>query len=174
MPWCVGQRLFQAIALATIAVSTACTSADSSAMTEESPVLAMVPPAASALPSATPIPGTDAAIQRWFLSNDALKVRFNDALLRAQRGVAAGDAAECKPLDTAARAQLAALPALQRLPLAGQELAATIQAPVTTFAAAATACLAKDFAAAQVALDAGVVQQADAQAAVDEILEGEY
>jgi hypothetical protein len=163
----------QLIALATIAVATGCTNPSSSATTEESQVAAVATPAASVAPRATPIPGTDAAIQRWFLDNDAAKVRFNDALLRARRGVAAGSAAECKPLDTAARALLAALPALQRLSPAGQQLAATIQLPVTTFAAAATACLVKDFAAAQVALDAGVVQQAEAQETIDEILEGE-
>lgn len=123
--------------------------------------------------TATPIPGTDAAIQRWFLNNESVKIKFNDALLQAQRAVAGGKAAECKSLDTAARALLAALPALHRLSVAGQKLAATIQPPVTTFADAATACLARDFLAAQTTLEAGVVQQADAQETIDEILDGE-
>lgn len=123
--------------------------------------------------AARPIPGTDAAIQRWFLDNEGRKVKFNDALLRAERAVAGGDAAGCRPLDAAARALSAALPALGRLSPAGQQLAATMQAPLTTFAAAAAACLANDFAAARNALDSGVVQQADAQQRVDEILDGD-
>jgi hypothetical protein len=121
---------------------------------------------------ATPIPGTDPAIQRWFLSSGAVKVAFNNALLRAERGVASGSAADCQPLDTAVRALSAALPKLGALSPAGQKLAAAIQPPVSTFRAAATACLAKDFAAAKTSLDTGVRQQAEAQGTVDEILDG--
>ena len=120
-----------------------------------------------------PIPGTDAAIQRWFLDNGDAKVRFNDALLQATRAVANGGARGCQPLDVNARALMASLSALGRLSEAGQKLAAAMRGPLTTFAAAATACLDQDFVAAQTALDAGIVQQADAQASVDEILEGE-
>jgi hypothetical protein len=123
--------------------------------------------------AARSIPGTDAAIQRWFLDNGAVKVRFNDALLQAQRAVASADAAGCRPLDAGTRALAAALPALGRLSPAGQKLTAAMQPPLTTFAAAATACLANDFAAAQAALDSGVVQQAEAQESVDEILDGD-
>ncbi|HEV2886027.1 MAG TPA: hypothetical protein VGX49_03885 [Jatrophihabitans sp.] len=123
--------------------------------------------------AAKSIPGTDAAIQRWFLDNGAVKVRFNDALLRAWKAVDGGDATGCQPLDAGTRALSAALPALERLSPAGQELAATMRAPLTTFAAAATACLAKDFAAARIALDSGAVQQAEAQETVDEILDGD-
>jgi hypothetical protein len=122
---------------------------------------------------ATAIPGTDPAIQRWFLANGDIKVAFNAALLRAERGVAAGIASECNPLQVAARALSGALPKLAALSPAGQKLAAAIQPAMTTFGTAAQACLAKDFDAAQVALDAGIVQQADAQASVDEILDGD-
>ncbi|MEO6504118.1 MAG: hypothetical protein ABIQ09_19695 [Jatrophihabitantaceae bacterium] len=122
---------------------------------------------------ATAIPGTDPAIQRWFLSNDAAKIAFNDALLRAQRGVAGGKAAECHPLSVATEALGKALPKLAGLSPAGLKLAAAIQPVMTTFTTAATACLAKDFPAAQTALDAGVVRQADAQETIDEILDGE-
>lgn len=118
------------------------------------------------------IPGTDPAIQRWFLANGVAKVAFNNALLRAERGVAAGNAGECTPLSVTSQTLNKALPRLAALSPAGQRLAAAIQPTLTTFGAAATACLAKDFAAATTALSAGIVQQADAQASVDEILDG--
>lgn len=120
-----------------------------------------------------PIPATDPAIQRWFLDNGGSKVRFNDALLGAQRAVAAKNAAGCQPLDAGTRALASTLPALERLSPAGQKLASTMRVPLTTFAAAAAACLAGDFAAARAGLDTGVAQQADAQHEIDEILEGE-
>jgi|GEM_PF-2672801 len=129
--------------------------------------------AAAAGGSAGSIPGTDPAIQRWFLDNDAAKVAFNDALLRAERGVAGRTAPECKPLGSAIVRLTKVLPKLAALSPAGQRLAAALQPAVTTFDSAATACLARNFPAAQLALDAGVVQQADAQAMVDEILDGD-
>jgi hypothetical protein len=130
-------------------------------------------PAPASAGAAESIPGTDAAIQRWFLDNGAVKVRFNDALLQAWKAVAARDAARCRPLDSGVRALAAVLPALEELSPAGQKLAAAIRAPLTTFAAAATACLARDFPAARTALDSAAAQQGDAQESVDEILEGE-
>lgn len=89
-----------------------------------------MPPAAQA----TPVPGPDPGIQRWFLSNDAAKIAFNEALLRAERGVASGTAAECQPLNLAARALSGVLPTLAGLSAAGQKLAAAIQPAVTTSA----------------------------------------
>lgn len=130
-------------------------------------------PVAAAGVSAGPVPGTDPAIQRWFLDNDAAKVAFNDALLRAERGVASRTASECKPLSSAIARLDKVLPKLAALSPAGQRLAAAIQPAVTTFDSAATACQARNFPAAQLALDSGVVQQADAQATVDEILDGD-
>lgn len=130
-------------------------------------------PGTAAGASAGPIPGTDPAIQRWFLDNDAAKVAFDDALLRAERGVASRTASECKPLASAIARLDKVLPKLAALSPAGQRLAAAIQPAVTTFDSAATACQARNFPAAQLALDSGVVQQADAQAAVDEILDGD-
>ncbi|MEO7260280.1 MAG: hypothetical protein ABI047_03325 [Jatrophihabitantaceae bacterium] len=103
----------------------------------------------------TAIPGTDPAIQRWFLSNSAAKITFNDSLLRAERGVASGNAPECQPLNAATQALTKALPKLAGLSPAGNKLAAAIQPMMTTFATAAAACLAKNFPAAQTALDAG-------------------
>lgn len=123
--------------------------------------------------SASPVPGTDPAIQRWFLANGPAKVAFNDALLRAERGVARNTASQCKTLSAAVRLLNNALPRLSALSPAGQKLATAIQPALTTFDTAATACLGKNFPAAQTALDAGVVQQADAQAEVDEILDGD-
>lgn len=137
------------------------------------------PPAAddgapvAAAGAASAIPGTDPAIQRWFLDNGAAKAAFNDALLRAERGVARGAATECKPLSTALQKLDGALPKLATLSPAGRRLATAIQPALTTFGSAAMACLAMNFPAAQAALDAGVVQQADAQAEVDEILDGD-
>ncbi|MDQ1720633.1 MAG: hypothetical protein QOI26_367 [Pseudonocardiales bacterium] len=121
----------------------------------------------------TSVPGTDPAIQRWFLGNGARKVAFNDALLRAERGVASANAPECRPLEVAARALSVVLPKLAALSAAGQKLATAIQPPIATFGTAAQACLAKDFPAAKTSLDLGVVQQADAQTTVDEILDGD-
>jgi hypothetical protein len=122
---------------------------------------------------AGPIPGTDPGIQRWLLDSGPAKIAFNDALLRAERGVAGNTASQCKSLSSAIQALVKVLPKLAALSPAGQKLAAAIQPPLTTFDSAATACLAKNFPAAQTALDAGVVQQADAQATVDEILDGD-
>lgn len=135
------------------------------------PVAAQVIAAARA--SASPIPGTDPAIQRWFLDSGAAKVAFNDALLRAERGVVAHTASQCTSLSIAIQGLDKVLPRLAALSAAGQKLAAVIQPTLTTFGSAATACLARNFSAAQLALDAGVVQQADAQATVDEILDGD-
>lgn len=119
------------------------------------------------------IPGTDAAIQRWFLDTGAVKVRFNDALLLAWKGVAQGNPAGCQPLDAGTRALSTVLPTLEGLSPAGKKLAAAMRTPLATFAAAATACLSGDFAAARVALDSGAIQQAEAQETVDEILDGD-
>jgi hypothetical protein len=124
-------------------------------------------------PSPSPIPGTDPVIQRWFLDNGAAKIAFNDALLRAERGVASGTASECKPLRDAVQTLGKGLSKLAAVSAAGQKLAAAIQPALTTFDSAATACLAKNFPGAQTALDVGVAQQADAQATVDEILDGD-
>jgi hypothetical protein len=119
------------------------------------------------------IPGTDPAIQRWFLDNGAAKVAFNDALLRAERGVVSRSTSECMPLDSAISRLDKVLPKLAALSAAGQKLAAAIQPVLTTFDSATTACLTKNFPVAQTALDAGVARQADAQAEVDEILDGD-
>jgi hypothetical protein len=130
-------------------------------------------PQSASAESATPIPGTDPAIQRWFLANGGAKVAFNNALLRAHDGVAAGKPGECQPLGATARVLLNVLPGLKGLSVAGQKLAAAFEIPVATFSIAASQCQAGDFAAAKATLDLGVKQQADAQAAVDEILDGD-
>jgi hypothetical protein len=130
-------------------------------------------PAPAQAGAARAIPGTDAAIQRWFLNNGAVKVRFNDALLRAETAVASGDTTGCQPLGAEARALSSVLSALGRLSPAGEKLAAAMQAPLTSFEAAASACVNKDFPTAQNALNSGVAQQAEAQEAVDEILDGD-
>jgi hypothetical protein len=163
----VNTRLLPAVMLGIVTLSAGC--AAGGPATEPSLSKAAVTAAASN----HPIPGTDAAIQRWYLNNGAVKVAFNDALFRAERGVASGNASECRPLDVAGRALSAVLPKLKGLSPAGQKLAAAIQPPITTFETAAQACLAGNFAAARTALDAGIVQQADAQATVDEILDGD-
>lgn len=124
-------------------------------------------------PQSTAIPGTDPAIQRWFLNNGAAKVASNDALLRAERGTAAGKAAECQPLVASSRVLLNVLPKLKGLSVAGQKLAAAMQTPVATFGLAGSQCVAGDFSAAKATLDLGVSQQREAQSSIDEILDGD-
>src|SRR5689334_16305286 len=103
----LGRRLGQLAAAGALVVSAGCATSG--------------PPAqrpATGMPAAVrdhPIPGTDAGIQRWFLASAAVKVRFNDALLQAERAVAGRDAAGCRPLAREAQALAAALPALQKL-----------------------------------------------------------
>jgi hypothetical protein len=171
MRWSVAKSTCTLVVLLMVGSSAGCAStARPPAAVDRSPGSAVgFAPAAQA----TSIPGTDPAIQRWFLSSGAIKVAFNDALLRAERGVASSNAAECRPLDAAARALSVVLPKLAALSQAGQKLAAAIQPPITTFGTAAQACLAKNFPGAQTSLEAGIVQQADAQATVDEILDGD-
>lgn len=122
---------------------------------------------------AAAIPGTDPAIQRWFLNNGTAKIAFNNALLRAEHGTAAGKSAECQPLVASSRALLNVLPKLKSLSVAGQKLAAAIEVPVSTFGIAASQCVAGDFSKAKSTLDLGIGQQADAQSTVDEILDGD-
>lgn len=136
-------------------------------------VPALVAAAQSGSAPSTSIPGTDPAIQRWFLDNGGAKVAFNNALLRAERGVAAGRSTECRPLAATARVLLNVLPRLEGLSVAGHKLGAAYQIPVATFSVAASQCQAGDFPAAKAALDLGVSQQAEAQTEVDEILDGD-
>lgn len=165
-----------------IAVSAGCSSPPGPAHTDQPPAprLAAAAQGAPAWKAVAPqaaqstaIPGTDPAIQRWFLDNGGAKVAFNDALLRAQRGVAAAKAAECQPLATAARVLSNVLPKLKGLSVAGQKLAAAIQTPVVTFGLAASQCLASDFSTAKATLDLGASQLANAQGTVDGILDGD-
>lgn len=169
-------RSSQAASLVLIAVLTGCATATPSAegpsnTTANAPTLGTQGLFAAAADD--PIPATDPAIQQWFLDNDGAKVDFNNALLGAEQAVARKDATGCQPLQATTATLVAALPALEQISLAGQKLASAMQTPLTTFAGAATTCLASDFAGAQIALDLGVSQQADAQESVDEILDGE-
>lgn len=124
-------------------------------------------------PRTTAIPGTDPAIQRWYLDNGGAKIAFNNALLRAERGVAATKSAECRPLAAGTRVLLNVLPKLKGLSVAGQKLAAAIEIPISTFSVAASQCVAGDFSTAKATFDLGVSQQADAQSTTDEILDGD-
>ncbi|MDQ1743160.1 MAG: hypothetical protein QOE23_1499 [Pseudonocardiales bacterium] len=168
MRWSAARTAYSIGVLVSVAAASGCAG-------PAGPPAAADPSPASLAAGATarPIPGTDPAIQHWFLDNGAAKVAFNNALLRAERGVANRSASECKPLSAAVGQLEKVLPKLAALSPAGQKLAAALQPAVATFDSAATACLARDFPAAQAALDTGVGQQADAQADVDEILDGD-
>lgn len=137
-------------------------------------------PAAAAGPAADPVaaassmPGADPAIQRWFLSIDKAKIAFDDALLRAERAVAASTSGGCSALDSTVKQIVAALPRMRALSSpAGAKIAAAVQPVMTTMGQAAASCLTGDFAAAQKSLNVGIGQQATAQASIDAILDGD-
>ncbi|MCW2725179.1 MAG: hypothetical protein JWN35_2100 [Frankiales bacterium] len=132
-------------------------------------------PAVAAAPAAAagPVPGTDPSVQRWWLSVDQAKVRFNDALQQAQTAVAAQQAGACQPLSASVSSIQGALPRLRLLPNGGAKLADALVLPLNTFSQAAKACLAGDFVTAQSALLTGAPQQAAAQLTIDEILDGD-
>jgi hypothetical protein len=141
---------------------------------------APAPAAAPAAPAAPPapaapavVPGTDPSVQQWWSSYGRAKVQFNEALQEAQTGVAARTSASCQPLNASVTAMLGTLPQLRLLPNGGTKLADQLTPPLTTFGAAAKACLAGDFTGAQGSLATGAAQQVAAQAEIDEILEGE-
>lgn len=132
-------------------------------------------PTASAAPAA--VPGTDPGIQRWFKTNEKLRITFNDQLLKAEQEIAAqSGTANCSALaDTTAKV-VTVLTALQNLPRGGGQIAAAYLPPMQKFSAVAVACRGGDYATAASLLgttaSGAVAEWADAQAVVDEILDG--
>jgi hypothetical protein len=120
------------------------------------------------------LPGNDPGIQKWFRQIDAVKIAFDAALFSAEKGIAAGRAADCQSLARQSTALLNLLPTLQRLPTPGAaDLAGALQPMLTTMSELARVCAAGDFAAARSMLGTAVSQQAEAQGRVDEILDGD-
>lgn len=123
-----------------------------------------------------PQPGTDARIQRWFLSIDKARITFDNVLLRAKNDIAGGtNTTNCAALVTVTARLLNALPSVSAVSNGGPGIAATYRVPLQQFAAVAQSCVDGDFAAARAALgDAStgaIAAYGAAQEAVDEILD---
>jgi hypothetical protein len=125
--------------------------------------------------TASPIPGDDPAIQHWFLAIDTAKTAFDNALFKAERGISGSSSAACKPLVQTVRTIVGALPRLRSVPSpAGAKIADAVGPLMTTMGQVADLCTSGKFSAAQALLTAtGIPQQAEAQALVDEILDGD-
>ena len=123
--------------------------------------------------TASAIPGTDPAIQRWFLLLDRAKTAFDKALFQAERGVANKMPSDCQALATTAQKITGQLPALVNVAPAGARLAAAISPVMQRMATMAAACLASDWTVASIAMSTGIAQQAQAQTVIDEILDGD-
>jgi hypothetical protein len=136
-------------------------------------MLAASAPLAPNAAATQPIPATEPALQRWFLRVDKVKIAFNNGLFQAERGVAKQVPSDCKSLDTTVRNIVAALPDLTNVSPAGAKIAAAVNPVMTTMGAAAKDCLASNWAAATADLNAGIPQQANAQALIDAILDGD-
>ena len=69
-------------------------------------------------PAATPsrIPGADPSIQHWFLRVANAQIAFDNALFRAEQGIAKHVAWMCRPLQHKAQPLLSALPSLRNNP----------------------------------------------------------
>jgi hypothetical protein len=136
-------------------------------------VLAAAPtggPEASAQPAPTP-PGLQAPVQSWFKAREGDVVELNNALVplvQQQTPAAAAVRQACTRLAQATKSLSA------RGPVPGQpKVDAAAQAGMAQFAQAAAACLAGDVAGAQRLAREGLAARADAQEALDELLEGE-
>jgi hypothetical protein len=130
--------------------------------------------ASVAAPAATQsIPATEPGIQRWFLRVDKAKIAFNNALFRAERGVSSKVPSDCNDLDTTVAKIVAELPGLGRVSSAGAKIAAAVKPVMDTMGVLAKDCLAAHWSSAQTDLDVGIPQQANAQEAIDAILDGD-
>lgn len=120
-------------------------------------------------PNPPAAPGTDPRVQQWFKDRDTLEIQLNDALLTVQRltGPSGAARAACVRLDQIT-GQLLAGP---RSPASA--LDAPVNAGIAQFAQAAQACVRGDFPAMRKLLDDGAAQRANAQDAIDEILDGD-
>ena len=123
----------------------------------------------------TGMPGDDPAIQRWFLGIDRAKTAFDQALFQAERGIGTKTAADCQALKRTSTAIQAKLPTLRAVSSpAGAALAGVVDPMMTTMVSIADSCLSGNFVSAQTLLtQTGIPQQANVQARIDEILDGD-
>ena len=136
------------------------------------------PGAAAQAPGATSAaPGTDPAIQRWFKDHEQARITFDNQLLKTERDVAAASGTtNCSGLlrtTATIRGQLAKLRSIKN---GGPAIADAYTPPFEEFAAAATACVKKDYPGARTILGdmskGAIADFGDAQEKVDEILDG--
>jgi hypothetical protein len=130
----------------------------------------------SSVSRATPAPGTDPKIQRWFLLIEKSRVAFNNVLLKAEVDIKSGaGTANCSALLTATTVIENHLSDLTAIPNGGPAMAAAYLTPMDEFAKVATACKASDFAGARTLLgdtsEGAIADYGQAQDAVDEILD---
>ena len=131
---------------------------------------------AAAAVAAPPMPGTDPAMQRWFLAVDKARIAFNNVLLRAEADISAGaGTANCSALVAATGAITKVLPVLRKIPAGGAAVADAYGPSLDQFAAAGRACLQRDFAGAKTILGdtsgGAIAEYGFAQEQVDEILD---
>ena len=155
-----------------LAALPACTSAHTSPSAPPRAAAGQSAPRAAATPNQDP--GANPSIQHWFLKVGNAQVAFDNALLRAEQGIAKHEASMCRPLEQKVQPILSAFPSLRNIAsAAGSELADTIEPAMRTFSRVAKRCTAGDFGGARALLRTGVRQQADAQNTIDEILDGD-
>ena len=123
-----------------------------------------------------PMPGTDPAMQRWFLAVDKARIAFNNVLLRAEADIAGGSStANCSALVGATALITKVLPVLRKIPAGGAAVADAYGPSLDQFAAAGRACLQRDFAGAKTILGdtsgGAIAEYGVAQEQVDEILD---
>ena len=135
------------------------------------------PGVVAAAPAAVaPMPGTDPAMQRWFLAVDKARIAFNNVLLRAEADIAGGSGtANCSALVGATALITKVLPVLRKIPAGGAAIADVYGPSLDSFAAAGQACVKRDFAGAKQILGdtttGAIAGYGVAQEEVDEILD---
>jgi hypothetical protein len=145
-------------------------------------VAAQVQPAAMQVAAENPAgpaaaPGTDPAIQKWFKNNEKARIKFNNDLLKAEQDIAkASGTKNCSALSKSTSAIQADLVKLRAIANGGPAIADAYTPPFEEFAAAATACVAKNYPNARTVLGdtskGAIADLGTAQETVDEILDG--
>ncbi|MDT7726023.1 MAG: hypothetical protein QOI21_2599 [Actinomycetota bacterium] len=129
-----------------------------------------MPSDAQSPPAPTPpaSPGTDHRVQKWFKDREALQIELNNALFVVQQltGPSRDATSACTRLDRVTQ-RLLQNPRSPHPPLD-----APVDAGITQFSQAAQACLRGDFPTMRQRNNDGVTQRANAQDAIDEILDG--
>jgi hypothetical protein len=119
-------------------------------------------------PTGPASPGTDAHVQKWFKDQEALQIELNNALFAVQEltGPSPQSTRACTRLDRVTQ-WLLLKPTSPHQPLD-----APVDAGITQFSSAALACLRGDFPTMRQQIDDGATQRANAQDAIEEILDG--